>query len=143
MCSRRTRKRRGFSLVEIMVVIVIIGLLAGVVTLSVRSQMLKAYKRRVLADLANIKSAVELYEGETGRLPTNEQGLQVLRVKNEDYPDGMLAKDPVDPWRRPYQYNSPGRNGAAFEIICYGADGQEGGEGQAADVSSADLEEAK
>ena len=132
--GRRADLRRGFSFIEILIVIVIIGLLAGAVTLSTRHYLDKAKQTRARSDIATYRSALESYYAEFGAYPANEQGLAVLAPK-------FIDRLRNDPWSRPYQYNSPGRSGA-YEVICLGADGREGGEGVAADVASDDLEPA-
>jgi len=122
--------RGGFSFLEVMVVVVIIGLLAGAVAINVRSRVDKARVNRARSDIATIVNALETYYAEHGKYPSNEQGLQVLDLKGSS-----------DPWGRPYVYNQPGRKGP-FEVLCYGADGQEGGDGADKDVSSDDLSSA-
>lgn len=122
-------RRSAFSLIEIMVVVVIIGLLAGMVAIKVSHYVDKAKFNRAKADIATIVDAVEGYYAEKGRYPTNEEGLAILPLKNLK-----------DPWDRPYQYNSPGRD-QPYEVVCYGADGREGGEDQNRDVVSWALQE--
>ena len=122
-----------------MAVIIIIGLLAGAITLSVRSYIKRAYKERVRTDLAHIVQAIETYEADTGDIPSSSEGLDILVRATEGFPNGILGKAPIDPWGNNYQYNRPGRDGADFEVICFGADGIEGGEGGGADLSSLDL----
>jgi general secretion pathway protein G len=139
MRFHRKQKRCGFSLLELMAVIVIIGLLAGVVTLSVRSYMKRAYRARVETDLAHIVDAITTFEAAFGRIPTSSEGLDALVRPTAGFVHGILTKSPIDPWRHPYQYNQPGRDGVEFEVICFGSDGAEGGEGTAADISSLDL----
>ena len=119
------RRVRGFSLIEVMVVIVIIGLLAGAVALQVTGYMDSAEINRAKSDIATIIDAVELYRLENKRYPTNEEGLEVLSIDNLK-----------DPWGNRYEYNSPGSSGEPFEIVTYGSDGREGGEGTAADMYS-------
>jgi len=132
------RTLKGFSLVEIMIVIVIIGLLAGVVTFNVRGYINRANQARVKADISQIVTAVDDFWAENKRYPTNEEGIAILSTPSEKHPDPYLNKEPVDPWGQPYQYNSPGAKGP-YEIICLGADGREGGTGADADISSDDL----
>ncbi len=132
--------RRAFTLVEIMVVIVIIGLLAGAVTLNVRGYLNKAKRDTARADIATIAQAVESFYAAYGRYPTNDEGLAVLTTPGEKLPDPLLSSVPRDPWDRPYQYNCPGAT-SAFEVICYGADGREGGEGIDTDITSDKLKE--
>jgi len=142
MCSSRARRhtRGGFSLVEVMVVIVIIGLLASVVTLNVRGYLNKAKQNMARQEIATVVQALETFYAACSRYPTNEEGLAILTRPSEKLPESLLKAVPVDPWRRPYQYNSPGSAGP-YEVICYGADGREGGDGVNADVSSDALKE--
>lgn len=118
---------RGFSFIEVMIVVVIIGLLAGAVALKVGDYVDKAKINRAKSDIATIVSAIESFYADNGRYPTNDKGLSTLPLK------GI-----TDPWGRAYLYNQPGRNGP-FEVISYGADGKEGGDGPNADLSSDDL----
>ncbi|MBI1368404.1 MAG: prepilin-type N-terminal cleavage/methylation domain-containing protein [Planctomycetes bacterium] len=130
MCSNRSvraansARQAGFSFIEVMVVVVIIGLLAGAVAIKVSDYIDKAKLNRAKSDIATICNAVESYYADKGAYPSNDQGLGVLPLKNLK-----------DPWGRDYQYNTPGRD-EPYEVICYGADGREGGEGANADISS-------
>jgi general secretion pathway protein G len=133
--------RRGFSLVEIMIVIVIIGLLAGAVTLNVRNYLHKAKQNTARQEIATLCNALETFYSEFGRYPTNEEGLDLLTKPNDRFPEPLIHGLPVDPWGRPYQYNQPGRNGP-YEVICFGADGREGGGGADADLVSWQLKQA-
>ncbi len=132
------RPRGGFSLVELIVVMVIIGMLAGIVTLSTRSYLISAKQNTARAEISTLVNAIDTFYAHHGSYPTNEQGLQVLTQPTDDAPDGYIRKLPKDPWKRDYEYNSPGRDGAAYEVICLGADGREGGEGENRDISSND-----
>lgn len=127
-----TVKRRagGFSLVEVMVVVVIIGLLAGAVAIKVGSYMDTAKVNRAKADIATIVDAVETFYLSHSRYPTNEEGLDRLPLKNK-----------LDPWGRSYEYNSPGRE-EPYEVFTLGADGREGGEGGDSDIYSWSLGQA-
>ena len=136
----RTTLRGAFTLVELMVVVVIIGLLAGVVTFSVRSYLVASKQNLAKMEIAKICQALETYYTANDRHPSNEEGLAALTEPSRQFPDGLLNRVPKDPWGHGYQYNSPGRTGA-FEVVCYGADGREGGEGADRDISSADLDE--
>jgi len=138
--SHHNPRRRGFSLVELMVVIVIIGLLAGATTLVMRSYLHRAKKTVARKEIATIVEALETFYSVCDRFPTNEEGLALLAGPSEKFPDAILKTEPKDPWGRPYQYNCPGRS-AAYDVICYGADGREGGDGIDADISSANLKE--
>jgi len=142
MSSRRAtaQDRLGFSLVEIMIVIVIIGLLAGAVTLNVRGYLNRAKANTARSEIATIVQALETFYASYGRYPTNEEGIAILARASEKIPEPLLKDLPSDPWGRPYQYNSPGRNGP-FEVICYGGDGREGGSGVDGDITSDKLKE--
>jgi len=119
---------RAFTFIEIMVVVVIIGLLAGAVAIKVSGYIDKAKRNRARSDIATIVNAIESYYAENGSYPSNDQGLGVLPIKHTN-----------DPWDRSYQYNQPGRS-EPYEVICYGADGREGGDEANADVTSESLE---
>lgn len=129
--ARKPRRpdNRGFSFIEIMVVVVIIGLLAGAVVVKVGGYMETAKTNRAKSDIATIVDAVEAYHLQNGRYPTNEEGLKNLPLKNR-----------TDPWGNAYEYNCPGHT-EPFEVVSFGADGREGGDGADADISSAQLEE--
>ncbi len=138
--DRRQRRRlsRAFSLVEMMLVIVIIGLLAGVVTVNVRSYLLQAKQNTARQEIATIVKGLETFYGIYTRYPTMEEGLDVLARPSDKLPEPPLNSVPTDPWGNPYQYMAPGSNGP-FDVVCYGADGREGGEGIDADITSDDL----
>lgn len=127
--QRRQAARRGFSFIEVMVVVVIIGLLAGAVVLKVDGYMQTAKTNRAKSDIATIVDAIEAYHLTSSRYPTNEEGLEKLPLKNR-----------LDPWGRPYEYNSPGREDP-FEVLTLGEDGREGGDGANADLYSWQLGE--
>jgi general secretion pathway protein G len=128
--AARRRGAGAFTFIEIMVVVVIIGILAAAVSISASHYLNKAKTNRAKADIATYGSALSSYYAENGRYPTPAEGLAILVPKYID----KLRKDP---WSRPYVYNQPGRNGP-YEIICYGADGKEGGQGADADITSFD-----
>lgn len=134
-CSYRQPRdfRSGFSLVELMVVIVIIGLLAGIVTVSVRSYLVAGKQSVARTEMAKIAQALETFYTAYDRYPTNEEGLAILAQPSERFTDGILTRLPKDPWGSPYQYNFPGRRGR-FEILCLGADRREGGQGADQDL---------
>lgn len=140
-----TRRERGFSLIEIMVVIVIMGLLLSYVAPKVFQNVEKAQLQKVQADFSSIKTALSSYRLDNYIYPTSDQGLEALVTKPEIAPEprgwrseGYLDKVPRDPWQREYLYLSPGENGRPFEIYTLGADGVRGGSGQDADISNWD-----
>jgi general secretion pathway protein G len=147
MFYRQIKKNSGmavkaFSLLEIMIVIVIIGMLAGVVTVSVRGYLVKAKQNTARHEIATIVQALESFYTAHDRYPTNEEGIEILVEPSDEFPDGLLTKVPVDPWSGDYQYNAPGANGP-YEVISYGADGSEGGEGADSDISSDDVKKSE
>lgn len=133
---------RGFTLVELMVVIVIIGLLATVVMINVLPSQDKAMVEKARADISVLEQALETYRLEMLAYPTTEQGLQALveappgLSRPERYrKGGYIRRLPADPWDNPYQYRQPGQHGA-FDVYSFGADGAEGGEADAADIGN-------
>lgn len=137
----------GFTLLEILVVVMIITILATIVGVNVYKDPGKAKVAAAKAQISGgFMEALERYRMDNGFFPTQEQGLDALRTKPgispvpKDYPEeGYMRKIPSDPWGNPYVYLIPGSKGAPYEIISYGADGEPGGEGEKADISSADL----
>lgn len=138
----------GFTLVEILVVIAIMAILAGLVALNVAERPSEARVAAARMQIKTLQTALLVYKTEQGRYPTLEQGLSALvdrptappvppRYPEYGYLEG--GKLPLDPWNHPYVYLNPGRDGAPIEIISYGADGEAGGTGEDADISSADL----
>lgn len=123
------KRERGFTLVEMMVVIVIIGLLATVVIINVMPATDRAAQARVRADLSTLEQAIDMYRLENLRYPTSQEGLSAL-VPN------YVRRLPNDPWNNPYVYVTPGPNGAPYRIASLGADGREGGSGENADLTN-------
>jgi general secretion pathway protein G len=123
-----------------MVVIVIVGLLAGATTMSVRSYLIRGKQSVALMEIAKIAQAIDTFYTAYDRYPTTEEGLDSLVVESDEFPDGLLSKIPKDPWKNEYAYVSPGRE-AGFDVVSYGADGREGGEGANRDITSSELEE--
>ncbi len=139
--NKKPPKRNGFTLVELMVVIVIIGLLATIVALNVLPSGDTARIQKAKADIAQIEGGLELYRLQMSVFPTTAQGLNALvsapaGVDASRYQQGGYIKRlPDDPWGKPYLYASPGQHGEA-DVWTYGADGKEGGEGINADIGS-------
>ena len=133
---------------ELLVVIAIMAILAGVVAVNVMNKPAEAKVTAARAQLQILNTAVQIYRTEQGQIPTLQQGLRALVEKPttppvpERYPvDGYLdgTSVPTDPWRNDYIYLVPSRTGRSFEIISYGSDGEPGGDGDAADLSTSDL----
>lgn len=135
-----TKRQRGFTLLEVMVVVVIIGILAAMVVPKIISRPDEARVMAAKQDIASLMQALKLYRLDNQRYPTSEQGLQALIAKPTTGPQPLnwkpyLEKLPNDPWGRPYQYLSPGVKGE-IDVMSFGADGQSGGEGKDADIGS-------
>lgn len=137
--TRRGRSRAGFTLLELLVVMVIIGLLAGYVGPKYFAQIGKSETKVAKAQIDAIGKALDQYRLDIGRYPSSEQGLAALNQKpaNEPHWSGpYLKKDvPPDPWGRPYNYRAPGEHGD-YDVYSYGKDGQPGGAAESSDVTS-------
>lgn len=120
----------GFSLVELMVVIVIIGLLATIVIINVMPAAERAAATKARADIATLEQAVQMYRLDHQRYPTSQEGLQALL--DADY----VPRLPNDPWGNPYRYAAPAPDGRPFRIASLGADGREGGDGEDEDIAN-------
>jgi general secretion pathway protein G len=134
---------RGFTLIELMVVIVILGILAGLVLPRFMGRTEEAKRTKARLQIENLEGALKLYKLDTGMYPTTEQGLEALVQKPsagvipKNWREGGYlekAKVPPDPWNRPYVYISPGIKNKDFDLKSLGADGEEGGEGENQDV---------
>jgi general secretion pathway protein G len=143
--ARARRSARGFTLIEIMVVVVIMGILAALVVPKLMGRTDDARVAAARQDIATIMQALKLYRLDNRRYPTTEQGLQALIAAPTSGPaatgwktGGYLDKMPKDPWGTPYQYLSPGVKGEV-DVFSLGADGQPGGTGNDADIGSWDL----
>ena len=133
---RRLQSNAGFTLIEIMVVVFILGLLVTLVAPNIIGKTDDARLVKAGADIKAIEQALHLYKLDTGRYPSGGDGIQALVGGNQVNPEGYLPKSPVDPWGNPYVYNSDGQS---FVVKSYGADGTDGGDGKNADISSEDL----
>jgi general secretion pathway protein G len=140
--STQRLRQRGFTLVEIMVVVVIIGILGALVVPKLLGRTGESRVTAAKVDIATLMQAMKLYKLDNQRYPTTEQGLQSLISKPTTGPaangwkaGGYVEKLPKDPWGNSYQYLSPGIKGE-IDIFSFGADGQPGGTGEDADVGS-------
>jgi general secretion pathway protein G len=140
-------RQRGFTLIEIMVVVVILSVLGALVVPQIIDKVDVAKVKRAQSDIRAIQTALDLYRLDNFKYPTTEQGLQAL-VKQPADPTltnyaaaGYLKSMPKDPWGNVYQYASPGSDGREYEIMTYGRDGKPGGEGYDADISTATLDQ--
>ena len=139
-------RQTGFTLIEIMVVVVIIGLLVGLIGPKVLGRAGDARMTAAKSDISNLGRALDIYKLDNYSYPNTDQGLQALVTEPSGEPearnwnpDGYLPKVPNDPWGTEYIYMSPGVNGGKYDLYTLGADGREGGEGEAADVNSWEL----
>lgn len=135
-------KQAGFTLIEIMVVVIILGVLGALVIPKIMNKPDQARIVAAQADIRNIASTLDMYKLDNFSYPSTSQGLQALVTKPSGTPeaknwnpDGYLSKLPKDPWGNPYQYISPGAHGA-FDLYSWGADGKEGGQDKDADIVS-------
>lgn len=136
------KKQQGFSLLELLVVIVILGILAALVAPQVLQNVGKAQSQKITSDFKAIETALKVYKLDNFVYPSTEQGLEALVTKSDLDPvprnfqkGGYLKEIPMDPWNRPYLYVYPGQNGE-IDIFTLGADGEEGGEDDNADVGN-------
>ena len=138
-CCRSPQAGRGFTLLELLVVMVIIGLLAGYVGPRFFGQIGKSEVKVARAQLDALQKALDQYRIDAGRYPSTEQGLVALREKPVDevrWAGPYLSKAvPKDPWGHDYQYRSPGEHGE-YDLLSFGHDGRPGGEGEDADLTS-------
>ena len=142
------KTRSGFTLMELLVVILIITILGSVVVVKLAGRPHEARHAAAVAQLENFRLALKLYRMDNGALPTQRQGLQALVEPSTQSPvprkfpqEGYLDRRtlPLDPWGNDYVYLSPGSRGETYEVICYGSDGEPDGEGEAADISTVNL----
>jgi general secretion pathway protein G len=134
--SNRTNNR-GVTLIELLVVMVILGLIAAVAAPMLFKKVDSAYRVTAKNQITELEGALDLFRLDAGRYPTAEEGLQALRTRPvglESWDGPYLKKDlPLDPWKKAYVYRRPSQHGD-FDLVSFGADGQEGGEGDAADI---------
>lgn len=146
--SGRYKCKRGFTFIELMAVIVILGILAMTVMPNIFGRIDEARATAAKVQIRNFEQALRLFNLDNGFYPGTEQGLQALvevptsgRIPERWREGGYLERRelPKDPWGNDYVYLSPGRRGEEYEIISYGRDGREGGEGADAEISSAEI----
>ena len=139
MKRSRLRDNRGFSLIEIMVVMIIIGLLAGLVGPKLFGQLGKAKQKTAKAQIEMIMAALDAYRLDVGSYPSQQEGLEALigNPGDSEWAGPYLAKSqiPADPWNNDYIYRKPGQN-SEIEIVSLGQDNREGGDGEDADIAS-------
>ena len=135
--GQQQRMQHGFTLLELLVVMVIIGLLTGIVGPKLFKNIGKSEVKATKAQIDSLGKALDQYRLDTGHYPTTEQGLNALVTKpaNENKWEGpyLTKAVPTDPWGRPYLYKNPGEHGD-YDLFSYGKDGQVGGSGDAADI---------
>jgi len=141
--NRKPKIARGFTLIELMIVVVILGLLATTVMPKILSKPDQARRTKAMVDIRSVQQALAMFKTDTGRFPTTAEGLQVLvanpGLKGYD-PDGYLEKVPTDPWGNRYVYISPGLHSKDYDLESLGKDGEDGGTDKDADIESWNLE---
>ncbi|HUS73733.1 MAG TPA: type II secretion system major pseudopilin GspG [Sedimentisphaerales bacterium] len=142
--NRQRLQKAGFTLIELMIVVVILGLLATIVMPRILDRPEQARRMKAKVDIRSIESALALFKADTGRFPTTSEGLEVLvsdpGIKGYNS-DGYLDKAPLDPWGNRYIYLSPGVYGKDYDLESYGKDGEDGGTDKNADIESWNLDE--
>jgi general secretion pathway protein G len=135
---------RGFTLIELMIVVVILGLLATTIMPKILDRPEQARRVKAQADIRSLQQALALFKADTGRFPTTSEGLQALvtnpgNVKNYNT-SGYLERVPLDPWGNPYIYISPGLHSKDYDLESFGKDGEDGGAEDDADIESWNIE---
>lgn len=136
--SYKTRARKAFTLIELMVVILILAILAALIVPKIIGRADEAKRAKAASDIASLSSMLSAFRLDNDRFPTTEEGLEALRVAPADAPNwkGYSTKAiPNDPWGNPYDYEYPGVDDNSFILRSYGADGAPGGEGNNADIT--------
>lgn len=142
LATGSTQTQRGFTLLEVMVVIVILGIMAAFIAPNIFGRVDKARQQKAISDIKTMSAALDMYQLDNFNYPSTDQGLEaLLTAPSPDMPNyqsgGYLKKGNMqDPWNRPYYYASPGDHGGDFDIFSYGRDGQPGGEGPDKDIVS-------
>jgi len=141
--SGSIRRPSGFTLIELMIVVVILGLLATIIMPKILGRPEQARRVKAKADIRSIQSGLALFKTDTGRFPATSEGLEAL-VTNpgvENYSrEGYLERTPVDPWGNRYIYISPGLHSKDYDLESYGKDGEDGGTDDDADIESWNIE---
>ena len=142
--NRNRLHKTGFTLIELMIVVVILGLLATIVMPRILDRPEQARRMKAKVDIRNIESALGLFKTDTGRFPTTSEGLEVLvsdpGIKGYNS-DGYLDKVPLDPWGNKYIYLCPGVHSKDYDLESYGKDGENGGTDNNADIESWNLDD--
>ena len=145
VCGRQVVKQAGFTLIEIMIVVVILGVLAALVVPNMIGKAGEARQTAAASDIRSIANALDMYRLDNFNYPSTDQNLAALVEKPNGFPaaanwgeGGYLRKLPKDPWGNNYIYISPGKTGP-YDLLSMGGDGRIGGEGEAADINLADL----
>lgn len=141
--KKQQLSKTGFTLIELMIVVVILGLLATIIMPKILDRPEQARRMKAKVEIRGIESALALFKTDTGRFPTTSEGLEVL-VSNRGIKgynaDGYLDKVPSDPWGTKYVYISPGVNSRDYDLKSYGQDGENGGAEDSADIESWNLD---
>ncbi|UJF19445.1 type II secretion system major pseudopilin GspG [Vibrio sp. SS-MA-C1-2] len=147
MQQQRRKKQGGFTLLEVMVVIVILGVLASLVVPNLLGNKDKADQQKAITDIVAIENTLDMYKLDNSVYPTTDQGLEALVSEPQGTPaprnyrdGGYIKRLPNDPWGNEYQYLSPGDKGN-IDVFTLGSDGQEGGEGTAADIGNWNIQD--
>ena len=142
--NKQRLQQAGFTLIELMIVVVILGLLATIVMPRILDRPEQARRMKAKVDICNIESALALFKTDTGRFPTTSEGLEVLvsdpGIKGYNN-EGYLDKVPFDPWGNKYIYISPGIHRKDYDLESYGKDGEDGGTENNADIENWNLDE--